>query len=327
MAKYSIKLTPLAPFFFGSEKTFGDGQNQNYFAKSNPFPQQTTVLGMLRKEILIQAKVFKEKWVDYSDVDKKLMTEYIGTNSFQVNSTNDIGKIQKLSPVFIVGENESYIQKPFDSDLEIKKVNGKSNLDKSVEYIPYTEGYKAKNGGLPNSFRSTKNNTKEFDKIFSEFIKVGNAKDREEDDNDKFFKQLFYTMMKEFSFAFFAEIDFELKPSVVFMGADNSSFKFDVEKTNSTFEDLFMQTPAVDKITLLSDALVNEEIYSVCEFAIAKSIDFRITDVRPGNFTKSKKYEMLKRGSVLFFESDKKHLIEGMLNNISLQKIGYNIYR
>ncbi len=328
MTKYFIKLTPLAPFFFGGEKTFGDGKNVNYFAKSNPFPQQTTVLGMLRKEILIQGSIYKEKWSEYSVDDKKKMKELIGEKSFQLDSENNFGKIEKLSPVFISDGNENFIRAPLDTGLRFEEnEKGRSTLDKSMKCIPFAVGFKVKQV-LPNSFISTINSNKMFDEIFSEFIKVGNAKNKAEDENDKFFKQLFYTMRKNYSFAFFADLDFELTSSIVFMGADNSSFRMDVKNTESSFEEMFVNNAEKDKITLLSDALVDEDIYKNCKFALTEVLDFKTIKMEEGRYKKrNSKHEMLKRGSVLFFHEESKRNIEKMLDNKSLQNIGYNIYR
>ena len=34
MTDYLVKLTPLTPFFFGGENTFGEGEETNYFARN-----------------------------------------------------------------------------------------------------------------------------------------------------------------------------------------------------------------------------------------------------------------------------------------------------
>ena len=95
MTRYLITLTPVGMFFFGGEETFGDGTNDNYFARSNSFPQQTTLLGMLRKEVLVREKVFKEKINDYTPDDKKRMAALIGDRSFQLEGGDqDFGKIK-----------------------------------------------------------------------------------------------------------------------------------------------------------------------------------------------------------------------------------------
>jgi len=327
--RYFVKLKPLTPFFFGSEKTFGDGQNQNYFAKSNPFPQQTTVLGMLRKELLIQAQLFNEDGSSYSTEDKGKVEERIG-RTFRINGQNNFGKIEKLSPVFIECDNEFYVKMPLDMDMTFTEQKGCAFLDKTKKHIPFVKNYNPKIG-LPNGFVSPFYDRKKFADVFEKFVKVGNAKDKSEDDEDKFFKQLFYTLSEDCSFAFFAELelDFDLNPAVVFMGADNSAFKMQVQEANQSFDDLFVNRSEPGKITLLSDALVDEKIYEHCKFAITQIVDFRTIAMNYGKFDKknNEKYEMLGRGSVLFFDEKERNKITEKLNNNSLQQIGYNIYR
>ncbi|MCS4454093.1 hypothetical protein JTT00_01775 [Clostridium botulinum] len=57
MSKYLVKLKPVDSFFFGGEKVFDfyDGKKplKNNIVKSREFPQQTSILGMIRKEILV----------------------------------------------------------------------------------------------------------------------------------------------------------------------------------------------------------------------------------------------------------------------------------
>jgi len=329
--RYLIKLKPLTPFFFGSEKTFGEGKNQNYFAKSNPFPQQTTVLGMLRKELLIQAQLFKEHWNCYTPKDKQKIEDLIGKPfRIKINNQNNFGKIKKLSPVFIECKDEFYIRRPlFDSNFEFKEITGQTFLNKSMKHIPFIKNYSPKEG-LPDGFvASDSKNEKTFEEIFKDFVKVGNAKDKSEDDEDKFFKQLFYTLSEDCSFAFFAELDFDLNPAVVFMGADNSAFKMQVQEANQSFDDLFVNQSEPGKITLLSDALVDEKIYEHCKFAITQIVDFRTIAMNYGKFDKknNEKYEMLEPGSVLYYSDGQKSEIQKLLDNASLQQIGYNIYR
>jgi hypothetical protein len=43
-----ITLRPLDIFFFGSERTFGNDEGVNYSAETRRYPQQTTLLGLLR---------------------------------------------------------------------------------------------------------------------------------------------------------------------------------------------------------------------------------------------------------------------------------------
>ncbi|MBF0376404.1 MAG: hypothetical protein HQK72_02870 [Desulfamplus sp.] len=349
MTNYLIKLTPLSPFFFAGEKNFGDGENANYFAKSNTFPQQTTVLGMLRKEILIQnSNVYKESG-KYSDDEKSQIKELIG-DSFTLpdadkfpSSSNNFGAIKKISPLFLAKHCDYFISTPKDHDFVYEpKKQAKSCLNQTKAIIPLLKNYKPKDG-LPDSFISPYliGTPIKFSHVFKAFVKVGNAKDKSEDDDNKFFKQKFYTMTKGYCFALFAEIDchikdsiVELKDSIVFMGGDNSSFKMNVEtfeKDDQTFEELFISeaTKEDKKITLLSDTLVSEDIYDCCEFAITETMDFRTIAMENGRFSKrADKYTMLKRGSVFFIDSkENRQKLEEKLKNPKLEQIGYNIFR
>ena len=62
--RYTVILEPLAPFFFGGERTFGkrgDERNGSYLARSEYFPQQSALLGMLRRELMIQHGLLTRK--------------------------------------------------------------------------------------------------------------------------------------------------------------------------------------------------------------------------------------------------------------------------
>ena len=70
---YEIRLKPIGSFYFGGEESFSSAdlcsivntdkpareyfkKRQGYYAKSEMFPQQTQLLGMVRKELLRQNK-------------------------------------------------------------------------------------------------------------------------------------------------------------------------------------------------------------------------------------------------------------------------------
>lgn len=351
MTRYLIKLKPLTPFFFGGELTFNNGLNEkdekNYFAKSNRFPQQTTILGMLRKELLIQDELFKEKWADYSKENKAKMKELIGDKSFAVGKDLDFGKIDSISPVFIFSENNEYfIPSAKDRGLKyIKKDSCRSNISNENNFVPIlkydppkkdAEFYNTKDG-LQDLFISHKGSEKKPDQIFSEFEKTGNFKNKKESDDEKFYKQLFYQMEQDYSFAFFAEVDFELENSIVSIGADGSHFKIEVTETEESFAKLFIKNPEKNKITLLSNTLADQEIYEHCEFAITETINFRSTTLRKGKFkiksdkeskrSKSDKFNMLKQGSVLYVKDGELDNLKAKLTDKNLQKIGYNIFK
>ena len=111
MYTYLIKLTPLDKFFFGQKKTFGD-DNANYFVYSSHFPQQTTLLGLLRYQLLQIAgeEVFKDNKIQ----DEHKAGELIGKQSFSpfVEEELQFGIIESLSSVFIIdkmNEDEHFL--------------------------------------------------------------------------------------------------------------------------------------------------------------------------------------------------------------------------
>ncbi|BAQ13949.1 putative CRISPR-associated protein [Clostridium botulinum] len=110
MSRYLVKLKPVDSFFFGGEKGFGfnNGKEplQNNIVKSREFPQQTSILGMIRKEILVLHGYLKEKW-DYNDDEKEKNYKLIGKQSFSIDGENqDFGIINSISPVFIIQETK-----------------------------------------------------------------------------------------------------------------------------------------------------------------------------------------------------------------------------
>jgi len=80
-----VTFTPSDAFFFGGENTFGNGENRNFYAASNAFPQQTTLVGVMRHALF-----------EAGHRDK------IG-QSFVVGKTPDFGDLKNISPVFISG--------------------------------------------------------------------------------------------------------------------------------------------------------------------------------------------------------------------------------
>ncbi|WMJ82285.1 type III-B CRISPR module-associated Cmr3 family protein [Clostridium sp. MB40-C1] len=119
--KYLVTLKPMGSFFFGSERTFGLGEdNEHYIIQSECFPQQTSILGMLRKEMLIIKNLIRYDW-NYNGIYDKVNT-LIGSKSFNINDIEkqQFGVIEKIYPVFIKKENKYLISVP--KDHKVKKV-------------------------------------------------------------------------------------------------------------------------------------------------------------------------------------------------------------
>lgn len=137
MSRYLVTLKPVEAFFFGGERTFEfyDENNkkelQNNIIKSSMFPQQTSVLGMLRKEILNIKKLIKEDW-DYKDKDK--IEKYIGPESFNIDKEEqDFGIIKEISPVFLAEIHNG----KYNFIMKIPKDHNKANAHKVQLPINY----------------------------------------------------------------------------------------------------------------------------------------------------------------------------------------------
>lgn len=99
---YKIKLKPLNPYFFGIEEVAELGNKRNFYLKSSIFPQQTSILGMLRYQILAQ----NGKLYPYGE--REDMKRLIGCQSFAMNYSKGYGAIKKISPVQLCNGDNIY---------------------------------------------------------------------------------------------------------------------------------------------------------------------------------------------------------------------------
>ena len=118
MKKYLITLKPLEAYLFGGDTTFGtfgDDKNSSYLVHSRLFPQQSAILGMLKKEIMTQSGVLTKKvkgeWVDGKN--KQEAKSLVGSSKFDIlsNSLQDFGTIKEISPIFLIRKDERYTKK------------------------------------------------------------------------------------------------------------------------------------------------------------------------------------------------------------------------
>ena len=112
MSRYKFNLKPLTPYFFGGNKTFDDATNSkkitNYHSESLLMPQQTTIIGFLRYEVLRCLNLLGTRKTS-TGWDKA-----IGQRSFQLCGTNSFGNITRISPVFISNGSNYYLPAPLE---------------------------------------------------------------------------------------------------------------------------------------------------------------------------------------------------------------------
>lgn len=348
MNKYIFKLKPIENYFFGGETTFGDDRNkQDYFVKSNYYPQQTTLLGMLRFELL--------KYYDLLPLrqNKTAAKKRIGEKSFCIeNDKFEFGDIKGISPLFMLHEGIEYY---FGNDFAKKKLkeeNGKSYTNDKQNKIAFLPDYDPKTY-YPEKLIA-KDDTKFFDldNIFIEQTQVGIAKPErdknneepnknEETNEDAFYRQTFYRLAKDWEFSFIAELNENsnfgitdknsIFSTIVILGAERSQFYLEIKKTEDDYNSLFKieDITNAEKAVLMCDAKVENTIYNNCKFAITQTQDFRSLIFDNSNYAKAKKqaikYNLLKRGSVFFIKNQKE--FDNQFNIDNLKKIGLNNYK
>lgn len=154
--KKLIRLKPLNPFFFGTNKTFSDETLHDVI--SSHFPQQTHLFGMLRFFILQSEGKLKLKrrgrWVKNAHF-KEAFSLVGGFDKNNQNQTQEsFGKIESLSPVFIVSTKGDEVEDfhflaPKDTalNIEIKEETERlfvANHRRTKEYK--IENHNPKNG-------------------------------------------------------------------------------------------------------------------------------------------------------------------------------------
>lgn len=369
MSKYIVSLTPMGKYFFGGDMTFKVGTNKkynerysSYIIHSNQFPQQTSLLGMMRYLLLSNAsEVFDT--VSKSIKNAKGACLVIGEHSFAVTNqyvSNDYAKLKSISPCFLEKtENGTdwtiLLPAPkdygysvsFDSSVEANFNGRKFNA-------PLISGYNPKNREEPVFIGAPKPiSTSE---IFIEDIRIGIDKKYDgvtNKDDSSFFKQICYRLgAKEhngkYRFVFEAEVDDTIdlsqspyNNSIISLGGDCSQFVLKVrkEKFIASYPDIYNVDRKFDsdfKIVLLSDTFLLRSEVDNTLFTISETQPFRFleTNVNTKNYTvisetniRSKKYYLYQKGSVFYCNSEQLENFKAVLNKGCFRQIGYNCYQ
>lgn len=366
MSKYQITLTPVDKFFFGGDMTFQVGtdkkfneQFSSYIILSSMFPQQTSLLGMLRFLIL---RNDKEAFKDGQIIDNTKAKTLIGERSFIVNENghdkNKFGLIGSLTHVRICrkdGEgNTSYLEHaPLFGELDFAKASvGTYNMkDVCIPALTDKE-YKAKEGlsskltDGKESYDFKQGEDPQKEGVFIEDRRIGidrNIKTGRVEDS-ALFKQISYRFNNKnasYCFVFDAEVDDSLNLNgysgqLVSIGGDNSQFVIGIKKKEETEDNIVLINNA---ICLLSPTFLTRAEAQTAKFAITRLMPFRFLKsemdkvksyhILSGNLTRSDRYELYAPGSVFYFENNEQK--EAFTNLIKAKKdfrqIGYNEYK
>jgi len=366
MSKYQITLTPVDKFFFGGDMTFQVGNNEDdefnsqyksYIIQSSMFPQQTSLLGMLRFLILRKAgeTVFKNGQI----VDKAKANELIGSRSFMVNANNDFKTIHGLGHVrirkTINGLSSDLEFAPLFKELDFEHVSmGTFNLHDTCIPSLSKDEYDAKKGIEPRltdgetTIKLDENDEEDF--VFIVDRRVGINRDIKTGivNDSALFKQIsyrFHNDKADYCFVFDAEIDDTVpfktyNNEIVSVGADNSQFVIGITpdvKTNTNIK------PYKKALWLLSPTFLTRAEALTAKFAITRLIPFRfLTDredtgdddnrsfhILNSKLKRSERYELYAPGSVFYFEDEtnKENFIKLIESKKEFRQIGYNEYR
>lgn len=347
MSSYLITLKPTGKFFFGGEMTFQVGKVKDsdfnecfssYIIESNLFPQQTSLLGMLRFLILKNAgeTVFKDNKI----VDKEKAAERIGKCSFSTDASHqrkDYGWIHSISACFLMNGAEP-IEKTalglgysFDfGTADLAWVNGKQVAIPCSDYDPKK--------GLENNM---------YD-YFQKDLRMGIKKDYEgrkrgNDEEEKaLYKQINYRFKEEHNdlkFAFYADVDSELDLAQydgqsVSLGADSSIFVINIKRCEEPQQNLSKEK----EVILCSPSFLEDKDLEPVAYAVTQTISFRCleTTVETESYNRlhwkvkrSEKKNLYDSGSRFFFatQEDKEKFINALNSYEEFVQIGYNRYK
>lgn len=358
MSKYLIKLTPLGKYYFGGDMTFTVGTNEDdkhniefssYIIESNKFPQQTSLLGMMR--YLLLKKSPEAFSVEKDKIISNGAKELIGEKSFSVNTNheeNDFGKIISLYPCFLMKNNETYLPVPKDYELEpdFKDSEGIYVYNKRSISVPIIEKYDPKEFKEPR-YINTKTGEIVLEKnIFHKDTRIGINKNHEGKSNEKgFYKQISYRLEKGFCFSFMIDTEFDLsacKQEIVSLGGDSSMFRLECcdygnkDVTLPDYEKINVDKKLnKTKVVLLSESFITiNDLENTC-FQIAGTVPLRFieSNINTQNYNilnkeanRGKKYQMYEKGSVFYFNDENKadEFINKIMKKKEFKQIGYN---
>ena len=333
--EYFIKLKPLNPFYFGSTKSFDDNRvNENYkkpyFLKGNLYPQQTAILGMLRKKILEDNGILVEN-VKRDNEQKNKEKEYIGkiTNDL---SKSTFGKIENISsvqiyvkdmPYYYYEDNKEEKKAKFCKEKNFTNRNGEKKLLK----------YNSKNFG--EYFKRFENgNQKSKDEIFTEVTEFGIDKQKkEEEDNSLFKKQRYLFKERNIYFGFYVILkDVNIKNGFVQLGDKYSIFYLEVKKKNKTEKNLEINVNQENNLMLFtSDMYIEQDdlnkLLELSEGINLKNSKFKFINDNNSEFYKNKNSQnLIKRGSILISNNEVIKILENEKYK-NYKKVGFNDYK
>jgi len=359
---YKVTLKPIGSFYFGGEQSFSSmpiksipreqketidyfKPRQGYFAKSEMFPQQTQLLGMLRKELLkangllLYFKNFTKVPKEYKDKAQKI----VGMGKWSHEGSFNLGMIEELSPIFLEKEGSLYVSAPKDMGLKLVKgcvgyINGEPKSSYALQkcngkYFGAKDYFSA-------AYIDRHGNTLDLDNVFTEQIRTHTQTlHYKEDDDEQLFKVKRYTLDDACSFVCYLTMSSgehleDGYTTTVDLGGEESHFVMQAQKVDAlpSLEAIYASKKTNRcRIVLVSDAYVKEpktlnEHIDVM-FA-SKTILRTIGKKEDKKFHKTQKIVLLEKGSVLYPKEAQTATVKDMLESYDpFTTIGYNQFQ
>lgn len=361
---YEVTLTPLEPYFFGGEKSFfkapESSDSQEYYVRSNMYPQQTALMGAMRYLLLEQNGLLP------IHAHRDDAVELIGKESFNMaeSRSQTFGTIKEMSPVFFKNSNGWFRETERGKGLtlipQLKSEAAMAGRPASGGEAILLSGYKAK-AGIERTWINANGVQIKEDDILQRAEQVGIQKNREEGDEEAFYKQVYIKLKMGFAFVFQMTLQeneryvldapktgqrqIVFTDAVITMGGERSPFNMQVKEVKGlNYVNMLAVSDRSNapKMVLLSDAIVSPEALDGCKFALAETVDFRqlrTTVKNTENYyrrskdgkavltevARSNKFKLLERGGVLYFHSSEDmEAFAEVLKRHPAYCIGYN---
>lgn len=290
---YLIRLSPLGRYFFGGERTFGfDNDNANYLVRSRYLPQQTTLLGMVRQQLLYANQLLNASQLKAKVTNQSKAIDIIGDTGFKVGQNpNSYGIINQLSALQLYKDGQAYYPAPLDyQKMWEKDTNGDAyhfQGEKGQAFLANLKEYNTKDASpLCRAWINQTGDLLKSNAIFQEKGQVGIIKrTAKTKDEGGFYKQFYVQMSTGIDFAFYLSLAAVTgvkhlpEQSVVHMGKEQSPFLMQTKEVSSiptppTLNSSPSMVAQTQKIVLLSDTLLKET-------TLAAYSDFGVTEIVP----------------------------------------------
>ena len=370
---YKIMLKPIGSFYFGGEGSFSSislesiknkekkaidyfKPRQGYFAKSEMFPQQTQLLGMLRKELLLQNKklLYFKNFLVVPNAYKGDASSIVGDTRWSHNSTLDLGAIESLSPLYIEHKESLFVPAPKDLGLRLVVggtgyVNGRSKGSFALQKCD--GNYFNAKDHMCSDYIDKFNHQKSLDELFTSHIrthtqtlKYSDVLNDKNEDEEKLFKVMRYTLAQASCFVCYLQMSsdayLEDGYTTVSLGGEESYFEMRAQKVDA-YPDIasiyIAKKTDRSRIVLVSDTYIEDadRFFDLVQVMFASKKTLRTVEYihRDKNskqrriFSKSQKVVMLEKGSVIYFNEENRSSIKEIIESqVNYGKTGYNQY-